>query len=534
MVSTYTTNKNLERPGNGDYVDTWNVPVNADLTGIDAAFGTTSFINATAGSRNLTVTEYQGLAWVIQGAISAPVTLTIPRDVATNTTPVKGCWVVRNDTTDATGGPHAVVIASIGGGTSVTLIRGKTVQVYCDGTNVIAVTENVASLGTVTSVNVSGGTTGLTFSGGPITTSGTITMAGTLDADNGGTGQTTYAVGDILYASTTSALSRLADVATGNALISGGVGVAPSWGKIGLTTHVSGTLPAANGGTGIASYTVGDIIYASGATTLAALADVATGNVLISGGVGVAPAWGKVGLTTHVSGTLPVANGGTGVTTSTGTGSVVLSASPTFTGTPAAPTASAGTNTTQLATTAFVTSAIAALVTIPSGVILMWSGSVATIPAGWVLCDGNNSTPDLRNRFIVGSGTGSSYAVGATGGSDSVTLSTTQIPGHTHTFSATTGNMSANATHTHTINDPGHSHTYTVVNNATNFQVGETAAGYYTVTTTSTGASGTGISINSASVQHTHTVSGTTDSTGGGLSHENRPPYYALCYIMKS
>lgn len=68
-------------------------------------------------------------------------------------------------------------------------------------------------------------------------------------ATAGGTGQTSYAVGDLLYADTTTTLAKLADVATGNALISGGVGVAPSWGKIGLTTHVSGILPVANGGT---------------------------------------------------------------------------------------------------------------------------------------------------------------------------------------------------------------------------------------------------------------------------------------------
>jgi len=68
-------------------------------------------------------------------------------------------------------------------------------------------------------------------------------------ATAGGTGQTSYAVGDILYANTTTTLAKLADVATGNALISGGVGVAPSWGKVGLTTHVSGVLPVANGGT---------------------------------------------------------------------------------------------------------------------------------------------------------------------------------------------------------------------------------------------------------------------------------------------
>jgi hypothetical protein len=87
-------------------------------------------------------------------------------------------------------------------------------------------------------------------------------------------------VGDLLYASTTTALSKLADVAVGNALISGGVGAAPSYGKIGLATHVSGTLPIANGGTGTTSTTFAN-------------------------------------LTTNVTGTLPVANGGTGAATFT-------------------------------------------------------------------------------------------------------------------------------------------------------------------------------------------------------------------------
>ena len=139
-----------------------------------------------------------------------------------------------------------------------------------------------------------------------------LTLTTQLSAANGGTGQSSYTIGDILYASGSTALSRLADVATGNALISGGFGVAPSWGKVGLDTHVSGTLPVANGGTDLSSYTVGDILYASGTTALSRLADVAAGNALISGGVNSAPLWGKIGLTTHVSGTLPVANGGTG------------------------------------------------------------------------------------------------------------------------------------------------------------------------------------------------------------------------------
>ena len=75
-------------------------------------------------------------------------------------------------------------------------------------------------------------------------------------ATAGGTGQTSYAVGDLLYADTTTSLAKLPDVATGNALISGGVSTAPSWGKIGLTTHVSGVLPVANGGTNASSASI--------------------------------------------------------------------------------------------------------------------------------------------------------------------------------------------------------------------------------------------------------------------------------------
>lgn len=73
-----------------------------------------------------------------------------------------------------------------------------------------------------------------------------------------------------------------------------------------------------SGGTGLSSATTGDLLYASGANTWASLADVATGNALISGGVGVAPSWGKIGLTTHISGTLAVGNGGSGATSLTG------------------------------------------------------------------------------------------------------------------------------------------------------------------------------------------------------------------------
>jgi hypothetical protein len=129
-------------------------------------------------------------------------------------------------------------------------------------------------------------------------------------ATAGGTGQTSYAVGDLLYADTTTTLAKLPDVATGNALISGGVGVAPSWGKIGLTTHVSGVLPVANGGTNASTASITSFnnitgYSASGATgttttnlvfstspsittpTLVGDVTLSTGNLVVSNGKGI-------------------------------------------------------------------------------------------------------------------------------------------------------------------------------------------------------------------------------------------------------
>lgn len=220
----------------------------------------------------LSGSELNRIAYQFIGTLTHDIDIVVP--------PTYQQYWVTNDTTGA-----YVFTIRTAAGTGVSINQGASNIVYCNGANVVDA--DTASLST------------------PIT------------AAQGGTGQTSYTIGDLLYASGTTALSKLADVATGNALISGGVGVAPLWGKIGLTTHVSGTLPVANGGTNIASYAVGDIIYASGATTLSKLADVATGSVLLSGGVGVAPAWGPVPLGSAVTGTLAVANGGTGQTSYT-------------------------------------------------------------------------------------------------------------------------------------------------------------------------------------------------------------------------
>lgn len=179
------------------------------------------------------------------------------------------------------------------------------------------------------------------------------------------------------------------------------------------------------------------------------------------------------------------------------------SISPALTGTPTAPTAIAGTNTSQIATTEFVTTAIST--SFPSGGIIIWSGSSATIPTGWVLCNGSSGTPDLRNRFVVGAG--STYAVGATGGStDAIVVS------HTHTA---------------TVTDPSHQHTATNYGSAQSGSDNGGAPVMYP-TGSSTGRNPypsdfatTGISVSNS-------------TTGSSGTNANLPPYYALCYIMKS
>jgi hypothetical protein len=165
-----------------------------------------------------------------------------------------------------------------------------------------------------------------------IAISAAAVTSGTLDVARGGTGIASYTIGDIVYASGTTTLATLADVATGNALISGGVGAAPSWGKINLTTHVSGTLPATNGGTGQSALATGDIIYASATNTFSRLAAGTNGYVLTlaagvptwaasTGGVtsfqtslsGLTPSTSSTGAIT-LAGTLGATSGGTGLT----------------------------------------------------------------------------------------------------------------------------------------------------------------------------------------------------------------------------
>lgn len=221
------------------------------------------------------------------------------------------------------------------------------------------------------------------------------------------------------------------------------------------------------------------LIYCDGTNFYEAInSNNTTGNASISGALAVTGA---------ISGSTATFSG------------AISSVSPAFTGVPTAPTASPGTNTTQIATTAF---AIAN--GIPSGSIVMWSGSIASIPAGWFLCDGNNGTPDLRNRFVVGAG--STYAVNATGGSaDAIVVS------HSHTASSS-------------VSDPGHVHS---MGRAAVFNQG-------TPTAASSGGSNLGIDVNTQSAFTGISVTTTVNSAGSSGTNANLPPYFALAYIMKA
>jgi microcystin-dependent protein len=177
----------------------------------------------------------------------------------------------------------------------------------------------------------------------------------------------------------------------------------------------------------------------------------------------------------------------------------------------------------------------------PVGGIILWSGSAANIPAHWLLCDGNNGTPDLRDRFVVGAGL--SYAPLATGGIATNVLSQSQMPSHTHGASAYTDAQGAHA-HGGSVSPAGdHQHQPQ--------QLGSTQAGRDNGGNATSVPNGFGLPASDRYMQpdypagahthaittdvqgyHAHNVAVSIGAAGGGAGIENRPPYYALAYIM--
>lgn len=145
---------------------------------------------------------------------------------------------------------------------------------------------------------------------------------------------------------------------------------------------------------------------------------------------------------------------------------------------------------------------------LPSGLISLWSGEITAIPVGWVLCDGENGTPDLRDKFIIGAG--KTYDTGSEGGEAKHTLTIYEMPSHNHSASS-----SSAGAHSHTL---GADRDTAYGTYGSSIHGASTGADSYKGSTNVTGA-------------HTHTI--TISETGGGQPHNNLPPYYALCYIMK-
>lgn len=221
--------------------------------------------------------------------------------------------------------------------------------------------------------------------------------------------------------------------------------------------------------------------------------------VLVSNGTDVVVATNYMSSLTLGS-ALPVASGGTGATSATAY--AVLTGGTTSTGAVQS-VASVGTSGQVLTSNgAGALPSFQTITSFVSGMIMLWSGSSASIPSGWVLCNGSNSTPDLRDRFVIGAG--STYAVGATGGSANAIV----------------------VSHTHTATDSGHIHTYTT--RRTSKSGNDTP---YMLSDPNNGENQNGdgtFNTNSG------TANITVSTTGSSGTNANLPPYYALCYIMKT
>lgn len=208
----------------------------------------------------------------------------------------------------------------------------------------------------------------------------------------------------------------------------------------------------------------------------------------------------------------------------------------------------------------------AANVLLPSGVIIQWHGSVATIPAGWVLCDGTNATPDLRDKFVIGASTSGTYNAAATGGAASASPTSSSAGAHTHG-----GATGAGGGHTHTASsDSQGSHTHSGATDSHTLTVAELPAHAHTFTAYAT-TQGTGSSPGGWN-QAVNPISETTDAAGSNAGHAHTisadgahihnvtlasvadhahsissdgshthsltvatlPPFFALCFIMKT
>ena len=193
MVSTYTTNKRIEKPAFNDYVNTWDVPVNADWDIIDKAFGGIHSVSLTNVNVTLTQTQCQNTNILLTGTLSGNVSILFPASVA-------GFYIVRNTTS----GAFTITLASNGGGAAtVTAAQGYATLIWSNGTNVYLGNDVVAG-------------TGISVSGNTVSLSAPVSVA------NGGSGRATLTANYVLLGNGTTAVQMIAPGTSGNVLTSNG------------------------------------------------------------------------------------------------------------------------------------------------------------------------------------------------------------------------------------------------------------------------------------------------------------------------
>lgn len=549
MASTYSPTLRIELIGDGDQSGIWGQTTNNNLGALieQAITGVATILMVDA---NYVLTSYNGVLDEARNAvIVATGTNSAQRDIIAPL--VEKTYTIKNNTT---GGYAVRIIGTSGSG--IVIPNGVTASVFCDGSNFYnlqvgttgneVINGNLTVTGTATIGGLLSGSTA-TFSGAISSVSPSFTGVPTAPTAASGTSTTQIATTAFVASSITGlGLGTMSTQNANNVAITGGNingtaigGTTRSTGAF-TTLTLSSALAVAYGGTGTTTSTGSGNVVLSSSPTLNTPSLVAP--VLGTPTAGTLTNCIGLPLTTGVTGTLPVLNGGTGTTTSTGTGSTVLSASPALSGVPTAPTAANGTNTTQIATTQFVGTAITNLalgtmstqnannVNITGGTIgasVSWAAmpagtrvmfAQASAPTGWTQVT-DDSANNRMLRVVNSTGAG-------TGGTASPILMDV-VPSHTHTY--TTGTESATHTHTGTTGTESANHTHgfsatTSTNGNHTHSVWYNSFGVSSGSTTALGSNSlsqyfTGYVNIPYGGDHNHSVSGTTGGISANHTH---------------
>jgi hypothetical protein len=541
MPSTYTNNLGIQKPGTGEQSGSWGDTVNTNSDILDVGINGVLSLSLSGTSSTLTtsdgvVSNGQYKALTLTGSPSGTHTITIsPNDS-------QKIYYVYNTTS-----PGQTVIFTQGSGGNVTLLAGDSTIIYANGAGAGAAVVSLADHLAMSSARITGGViTGITdlavadggTGGSDAATARTnlgLVIGTNVQAYDAGlqsiSGLTTaadrmiYTTALDTYAVTTLtsyARTLLDDADAATARTTLGLGT--------IATQASSAVSITGGTiTGITDLTVSD-----GGTGVSTLTGIVKGNgtaafsAAVAGTDYLAPA--AIGVTVQAYDADLAALAGlstTGIVARTGAGTAATRTITAGTGISITNGDGVSGNPTITATGA----------TIPTGVILLWSGAIGAIPSGWVICDGANSTPDLRDRFVVGAGT--TYAVGATGGQNTIT----SVPAHTHGVGSLANASDGAHTHNGTTSNTG-AHQHNSDPSSTNQAAASNNVTYTTATSSASGNAGTSVLTSSAGAHshtfttdsagaHTHVISGNTASAGNA-SVDVRPLYYALCYIMKT